>query len=1029
MSFILILVLAVPLVAGAEDLVNYTGTDLEIQGMEPALNVPDDGVMVCDSCDSCSCAPAFSPDESAGDEGADQVVRYPLGYIQPPNPIADRSPADISVLTLGDGVSIMADEPLPDSYDLRDYDRMTPVKNQLDCGCCWAFASYGSMESVLIEAEGDEFDFSENNMKNKNGFDWGCCDGGTAAMATAYLTRWDVPEGVSWYSGPVSESDDPYDNSSCVSPDSLTIQKHVQDVYFLPVQSPADNSLVKSIIMDDGAVFAGFQVNWSPGFNMAGDSPAYYYNSTEGMTSNGGHAITLAGWDDSFSKENFKVTPPGDGAYLIKNSWGSTWGNDSGYFYISYYDEQINDYMALFTAEETGNYDTVYYYDVLGATRYLSYTGLKKGIFANVFPSSGNETIRAAGVYTYEGGAGFEAEIHLNPDNGPENTTAGAVSAVNGTFDLSGYHTVDFDIPVEISSDDKFSVIFTITNPSDDHVIPLEQKIANYSSAADSMPGESYFYEPNKLEWVDSYYELSEMNGPNVCIKAYTTFGHGVTAPVANFTAAPLTGKAPLTVQFNDTSENIPAKWSWSFGDGETSTDQNPAYVYNTAGSYNVSLTVTNDAGSDTITKVSLINVTSPAPAAEFDFNRNFVALIDDNTFSAGNYTSELTYLLHAANLDMNTTLGNLTYTAHAENLSWTEYSAYATRTNLTYVEWNFPSEYVIPGGSGFDTSAGTTVNEDNFYNHEFTRVCNATLFRTPGVQRTNLTVTFNDLDFESIFVGFGSAKDLNMTTGIINTSVVTDAPIAGSLLSGGDYHYKLDKAALTAGTEYYFRFDTLITPNSSAVIHKPLVYVWEGMSHESANPGETYRAEVPAVMLETDEYEFSVETNTSCDWSVTRQNNLLSVLEGKSARTSLTLSANFSATPLSGAAIRQVNFTDLSEGSPDTRVWDFGDGETSSEVNPVHNYTLSGKYSVTLAVSKDGATDSMTKTNYITVFKRGDFNGNGQVDIGDVSKVAYMVAGLTDIDMAADFNGDGEVSVGDAAKIAWYFVGKISEL
>ncbi|UUX92596.1 right-handed parallel beta-helix repeat-containing protein [Methanoplanus endosymbiosus] len=138
---------------------------------------------------------------------------------------------------------------------------------------------------------------------------------------------------------------------------------------------------------------------------------------------------------------------------------------------------------------------------------------------------------------------------------------------------------------------------------------------------------------------------------------------------------------------------------------------------------------------------------------------------------------------------------------------------------------------------------------------------------------------------------------------------------------------------------------------------------------------------------------------------------------------------ANFTAAPLSGAAIRQVNFTDLSTESPHTWSWNFGDGNTSSVQNPVHNYTVNGTYTVSLTVTNDGGSDTMTKTDYITVYKKGDFNGNGVVDIGDVSKVAYMVAGLTHVDMAADFNENGEVDTGDAARIAWYFVGKISEL
>jgi len=59
----------------------------------------------------------------------------------------------------------------------------------------------------------------------------------------------------------------------------------------------------------------------------------------------------------------------------------------------------------------------------------------------------------------------------------------------------------------------------------------------------------------------------------------------------------------------------------------------------------------------------------------------------------------------------------------------------------------------------------------------------------------------------------------------------------------------------------------------------------------------------------------------------------------------------------------------------------------------------------------------------------KGDFNGDGAVDIGDVAKVAYMVVGKADADPAADFNENGAVDIGDAARIAYYFIGKIEAL
>ncbi|MDD1700255.1 MAG: PKD domain-containing protein, partial [Methanoregula sp.] len=79
--------------------------------------------------------------------------------------------------------------------------------------------------------------------------------------------------------------------------------------------------------------------------------------------------------------------------------------------------------------------------------------------------------------------------------------------------------------------------------------------------------------------------------------------------PVAEFSAAPSEGVAPLTVQFTDTSIGSPTSWFWSFGDGNSSSLQNPSFDYTSPGLYTVSLTVTNNAGSDTITKVGYIKV------------------------------------------------------------------------------------------------------------------------------------------------------------------------------------------------------------------------------------------------------------------------------------------------------------------------------------------------------------------------------------------------------------------------------------
>ncbi len=88
--------------------------------------------------------------------------------------------------------------------------------------------------------------------------------------------------------------------------------------------------------------------------------------------------------------------------------------------------------------------------------------------------------------------------------------------------------------------------------------------------------------------------------------------GSVTTPPVAAFTGTPTSGDYPLDVQFTDQSSNSPTSWSWAFGDGGTATVQNPLHTYAAAGSYSVSLTVTNADGSDSLTKTGYITVTEP---------------------------------------------------------------------------------------------------------------------------------------------------------------------------------------------------------------------------------------------------------------------------------------------------------------------------------------------------------------------------------------------------------------------------------
>ncbi len=83
--------------------------------------------------------------------------------------------------------------------------------------------------------------------------------------------------------------------------------------------------------------------------------------------------------------------------------------------------------------------------------------------------------------------------------------------------------------------------------------------------------------------------------------------------PVADFIGTPRSGLAPLTVEFTDLSTNSPSSWNWTFGDGSifNATVQNPVHTFNMSGNYTILLEVTNQAGSDSLTRAGYINVTN----------------------------------------------------------------------------------------------------------------------------------------------------------------------------------------------------------------------------------------------------------------------------------------------------------------------------------------------------------------------------------------------------------------------------------
>ncbi|WP_407414682.1 C1 family peptidase [Methanobrevibacter sp.] len=335
-------------------------------------------------------------------------------------------------------------ETLPSRFDLREWGWVSPVKDQGDMGSCWAFGAIGALESALIKATGTTYDFSENNMQDiglkysKYGSEE-TTEGGYAEWALAYLIGW---------LGPYPVEFDYYDELGKISPLLDANENiHIHDAIILgPRENATDNDAIKNAIIKYGAVDVTYNACQESPYYNENTSAQYQYNSTEQN-----HAITVVGWDDNFSASNFIITPPGNGAWIFKNSWGSEWG-EQGYGYISYYDPSIFHYKYNigFIIENTENYTKNYQTDLSGNLTIEEYeSDVNYTIYYN---STGNELISAVGTYFSGEDEDYTFEIYVN----------GVLKHTqNGTAPYRGYHTVRLTKEIPIKTNDTFNVVMT----------------------------------------------------------------------------------------------------------------------------------------------------------------------------------------------------------------------------------------------------------------------------------------------------------------------------------------------------------------------------------------------------------------------------------------------------------------------------------------------------------------------------------------------------------------------------------------
>ena len=378
-------------------------------------------------------------------------------------------------------------------------DNVSKVRDQY-WGTCWAQAGISTAESFLIKngligndeqmsvedvlwwAQGESIGRSGGwNLRQRE-------DGGYAAMSTGFLTT----------SGLRSEADIPYfgrpsdgdkekhsfygmgENQKPAKYNSAPVKFEVTDMMY---KKSADIMDLKKMVVRCGAVSVTYRDSVE-GFNK--DKSSYWSPYYQDRAAN--HAVSIVGWDDQFSREDFVSwdgrKPSRDGAWIIKNSYGENYGSDGGYTFISYDDgyilktDELDWLYGICAARKPAGLKR-YMYDEFGAVE--SFKSEDRSLTAaNVFNFGKNERIVELSFVTWTEKGAYH--LYYAPVNGgvPSADKVEWKSLSKGQFDYAGYHTVNSSYFLDVPSG-KGAVILVIESDSDTAAVGIDAAVMKYN--------------------------------------------------------------------------------------------------------------------------------------------------------------------------------------------------------------------------------------------------------------------------------------------------------------------------------------------------------------------------------------------------------------------------------------------------------------------------------------------------------------------------------------------------------------------
>jgi PKD repeat protein len=441
--------------------------------------------------------------------------------------------------------------------------------------------------------------------------------------------------------------------------------------------------------------------------------------------------------------------------------------------------------------------------------------------------------------------------------------------------------------------------------------------------------GTSSLENPSHTYPGDGTYTVT-LTATNTCGTSTATESVVITSlPVANFAASSTNGCAPFTVQFADQSSSNATAWAWNFpgGSPSSSTEQNPSVTYNLAGAYTVSLTVENALGENTLTQTNYITV-GTVPTAGFTNTTNLLtANFNNSSSNATSYTWDFG--------DGNTSNGASPSHTYGEDGTYTV-TLTATNNCGNVVATQTVTVASLPtAGFSANTTGGCAPFTVQFTNESSE---NATSFQwnfpggTPSSSNAeNPSVTYQEAGSYTVTLTVSNAAGTNSVTET-NFITVDDVPATS-------FNATVDELTVDFNN---------MTQNATS-------YAWDfgdGTSSNEENPVHTYGQDGT--------YEVTLTATNGCGSAT--MNGQFTVATPPTAA--------FSALNTKGCAPFEVQFANESSANSATFAWEFPGGtpSTSSEENPVVAYNAAGSYSVTLTVSNVSGSDVYELTNYITV-------------------------------------------------------------